>query len=60
VIAPSSQMHRPAPAQTIDGGFHQIAPAERVAGAVQAQHRNRDFREVRVAQLLGASRRMSG
>ncbi len=36
VIGAFQPMHRPPPGQTIDDGVHQIAPAKRVAGAVQA------------------------
>ena len=36
VIRAFQPVHRPAAGQTIDNGFHQIAPAKRVAGAVQA------------------------
>src|SRR5439155_5357736 len=60
VIGAFQPAHGPAPAQTLYDGFHQIAPAQRVAGAVQAQHRHRDFREMRVAQLFGPPRRMKG
>ncbi len=36
VIGAFQPMHRPPPGQRIDDGVHQIAPAKRVAGAVQA------------------------
>ena len=58
VIGAFQPVHRPAAGQTTDHAFHQIAPAKRVAGAVQAQDRHLDFREVRVAKLFGLPRRM--
>ena len=50
-------VHRPA-IEASDGPLHQVASAERVAGAVQAQHRDTDAREVRIAQLFRLARRV--
>jgi hypothetical protein len=58
VVRTVEPAHRPVWAQALDHGVHEVASAERVARAVQAQDRNGDPRQVRIAQLIGLPRRM--
>ena len=51
-------VHAPGRLYRHQRSLHQIAPAQRIARAVEAQHRHFDARQVRVAQLLRLARGM--
>src|SRR5690242_18877468 len=50
--------HAPGRRHAFDDTLHELAPAEPVAGAVEAQHRDADRRQVSVAQLFRLAVRM--
>src|SRR5262249_56500993 len=57
VIGAFQPAHGPS-REAADSLFHQVAPAQRIAGTVQAENGHRDLREMRVAQFLRLTRRM--
>src|SRR5438874_2375024 len=58
VVGGLEPVHRKGGGEALENALHQLLLAERVAGAVQAEDRLPDLRQVGVAQLFGLSRRV--
>src|SRR5437867_8826691 len=60
VVGPLQPTHGPLGPHTLHRLFHQVLPAQTIAGAVEAQRRRRDGRKMRVAKLFGSAGWMKG